>query len=159
MKLNSFSSNCIFNNWNEKNDFIAKTQACPFPCHNSTRPHLCILNCWKCLVAAINLVNKFCFWRERDVAHWQRVVCHRYLFNPLTVKFFNLNFHSLEVASRWRDPQKWVKIIQIWQNGGELFSNLAGWCHILSLTYLKCGTQCANKKWKPKYMGHQRLKG
>ena len=34
---------------------------------------------------------------------------------------------------------KWVKIIQIWQNGGQLFSNL-GWCHILSLTYLKCRT-------------------
>ena len=34
---------------------------------------------------------------------------------------------------------KWVKIIQIWQNG-QLFANLAGWCHILSLTYLKCGT-------------------
>ena len=30
---------------------------------------------------------------------------------------------------------KWVKIIQIWQNGGQLFSNNAGWCHILSLTY------------------------
>ena len=35
---------------------------------------------------------------------------------------------------------KWVKIIQIWQNGGQLFLNLAGWCHILSLTYLKCCT-------------------
>ena len=35
---------------------------------------------------------------------------------------------------------KWVKIIQIWQNGDQLFSNLAGWCHILSLTYFKCGT-------------------
>ena len=34
---------------------------------------------------------------------------------------------------------KWVKIIMIWQNGGQLFSNFAGWCHILSLTYLKCG--------------------
>ena len=31
---------------------------------------------------------------------------------------------------------KWVKIIQIWQNVGQLFSNIAGWCHILSLTYL-----------------------
>ena len=34
---------------------------------------------------------------------------------------------------------KWVKIIKIWQNGGQLFSNIAGWWHILSLTYLKCG--------------------
>ena len=35
---------------------------------------------------------------------------------------------------------KWVKIIQISQNGGQLFTNLAGWCRILSLTYLKYGT-------------------
>ena len=62
--------------------------------------------------------------------------------NPLTAKLFNFNFHPLEVVSRWRDPQLQVskKIIQIWQNGGELFSNLAGWYHILSSTYLKSAT-------------------
>ena len=27
------------------------------------------------------------------------------LIHPLTAKFFNLNFHLLEVVSRWRDPQ------------------------------------------------------
>ena len=27
------------------------------------------------------------------------------LINLLTAKLFNLNFHSLEVVSRWRDPQ------------------------------------------------------
>ena len=27
------------------------------------------------------------------------------IFNPLTAKLFNLNFHPLEVVSRWRDPQ------------------------------------------------------
>ena len=54
---------------------------------------------------------------------------------------------------------KWVKIIQIWQYGGQLFSNIADWCHILYLTCLKGGTYCANKKWKPKYMRHRRLKG
>ena len=32
---------------------------------------------------------------------------------------------------------KWVKIIQIWQNGGRLFSNRADWCHIMALTCLK----------------------
>ena len=26
-------------------------------------------------------------------------------FNPLTAKLFNLNFHPLEIVSRWRDPQ------------------------------------------------------
>ena len=54
---------------------------------------------------------------------------------------------------------KWVKIIQIWQYRGRLFSNIADWCHILSLTCLKGGTYCANKKWKPPYMRHWRLKG
>ena len=34
---------------------------------------------------------------------------------------------------------KWVKIIQIWQNRGQLFSNIADWCHILYLTCLKGG--------------------
>ena len=54
---------------------------------------------------------------------------------------------------------KWVKIIQIWQNEGQLFSNIADWCHILSLTCLKGSTWYANKKWKPEYMRHRRLKG
>ena len=31
---------------------------------------------------------------------------------------------------------KWVKIIQIWQNGGHLFSNIADWCHISSLSHV-----------------------
>ena len=35
---------------------------------------------------------------------------------------------------------KWVKIIQFWQNAGQLFSIIANWCHILSLTCLKGGT-------------------
>ena len=54
---------------------------------------------------------------------------------------------------------QWVKIIQIWKNGDQFFSNLAGWCHMLFLTYFKCGTQSANKKYKSKYMRHRRLKG
>ena len=37
----------------------------------------------------------------------------------------------------------WVKIIKIWQNGGQLFSNIAGWCHIIifnifKMWYLMC---------------------
>ena len=35
---------------------------------------------------------------------------------------------------------EWVKIIQIWQKGGQLFSNIANLCHISSLTCLKGGT-------------------
>ena len=40
---------------------------------------------------------------------------------------------------------KGVKIIQIWQNRGQLFWNLAGWCDALCL---KGGIQCASKDIK-----------
>ena len=39
---------------------------------------------------------------------------------------------------------KWVKIIQIWQNGGELFSNRADLYRIMALPSLKGGTECDN---------------
>ena len=42
--------------------------------------------------------------------------------NPLTAKLFNLNFHSLEVVSRWRDPQ-----LQVSEN----YSDLTKWRSIL----------------------------
>ena len=80
-------------------------------------------------------------------------------FNPVTAKLFNLNFHPLEVVSSWRDPQ-----LQVSENYSDLtkwrstLSNLAGWCYILPLTYFKCGTSCADKKLKPEYMRHRRLK-
>ena len=38
--------------------------------------------------------------------------------NPLTAKWFNLNFHPLEVVSRWRDPQ-----LQVSEN----YSDLTKW--------------------------------
>ena len=61
--------------------------------------------------------------------------------NPLTATLFNLNFHPLELCLADAIHNfKWLKIIQIWQNEGQLFSDIADWCHILSLTYLKCGT-------------------
>ena len=34
----------------------------------------------------------------------------------------------------------------------EVNSNLADWCDILSLTCLKGGSYCANKKWKPEHI-------
>ena len=62
--------------------------------------------------------------------------------NPLTAKLFNLNFHPLEVVSRWRDPQLQVSknYSDLKKNDGQLFSNIADWCHILSLTCLKGAT-------------------
>ena len=37
------------------------------------------------------------------------------LFNPLTAKLFNLNFHPLEVVYRWRDTQ-----LQVSENYSDL---------------------------------------
>ena len=63
------------------------------------------------------------------------------LFNPLTAKLVNLDFTHLKLCLADAIHNfKRVKIIQNWQNGGQLLSNLPGWCHILSLTYLNCGT-------------------
>ena len=63
------------------------------------------------------------------------------LINPLTAKlkigiFTHLKLCLADAIHYF----KWVKIIQIWQNGGQLFSYIADWCHILSLTCLKGGT-------------------
>ena len=39
---------------------------------------------------------------------------------------------------------KWVKIIQIWQKGGQLCLNHADWCHIMALPCLKGGAECGS---------------
>ena len=48
--------------------------------------------------------------------------CHSgfrvHIINPLTAKLFNLNFHPLEIVSRWRDPQ-----LQVSEN----YSDLTRW--------------------------------
>ena len=81
-------------------------------------------------------------------------------FNPLTAKLSIWFFTHLKLCLADAIHNfKWVKIIQIWHNGCQLISNIADWCHILSLTCLKGGTYFANKKWKPEYMRHRRLKG
>ena len=52
-------------------------------------------------------------------------------FNPLTAKLFNLNFHPLEVVSRWRDPQ-----LQMSENYSDLTkwrSTLFKSCWLMSL--------------------------
>ena len=41
-----------------------------------------------------------------------------HIINPLTAKLFNLDFHPLEVVSRWRDPQ-----LQVSEN----YSDLTKW--------------------------------
>ena len=47
-----------------------------------------------------------CYYRVYEANNiLYRLSCVPYVINPLTAKLFNLNFHSLEVVSRWRDPQ------------------------------------------------------
>ena len=87
--------------------------------------------------------------------------CRRPRVNPLTAKLFNLNFYPHEVVSRRRDPQ-----LQVSENYSDLTkwkSTLFKSCWLMShfilyifkMWYLKC----ANRKWKPEYMRHRRLKG
>ena len=77
------------------------------------------------------------------------------VLNPLTAKLFSLNFHPLEAVSRWRDPQ-----LQVSENHSDLTkwrSTLFKSCWLMShFIFTICG---ANKKWKPEYMRHRRLKG
>ena len=50
--------------------------------------------------------------------------------NPLAAKLFNLNFHPLEVVSRWRDPQ-----LQVSENYSDLTkwrSTLFKFCWLMS---------------------------
>ena len=53
---------------------------------------------------------------------------------------------------------KWVKIIQTWHSGGQLFLKFADLCHVWSLAYLKADMQYASKKCKNEYNRDWRLK-
>ena len=56
-------------------------------------------------------------------------------FYPINVKLFNLNFYSLEVVSH---NFKWVKMIQIRSNGGNVFWNLVDtWKLVFSALHLR----------------------
>ena len=45
---------------------------------------------------------------------------------------------------------KWLEIIRICQNGGQLFWDLADRCHVLPLTSLQAGVYCVDKEKKKK---------
>ena len=90
-----------------------------------------------------------------------RVVPDRHLkINPLTAKLFNLNFHSLEVVSRRRDPQ-----LQVSENYSDLTkwrSTLFKSCRLMShfifnifkMWYLMCWW-----KMKPRIYAAPEVKG
>ena len=52
-------------------------------------------------------------WKNPFDFQVYKEVLHR--FYLLTAKLFNLNFHPLEVVSRWRDPQ-----LQVSENYSDL---------------------------------------
>ena len=81
-----------------------------------------------------------------------------YLFNRQIIQFEFSPTWSCVSLTRSTTSSEW-KLFRFDKMEVNSFQNFAGWCHILSLPYLKCGTYCANKKWKPKYMRHRRLKG
>ena len=51
-------------------------------------------------------------------------------FNPLTAKLLNLNFHPLEVVSRWRDPQ--LKVSENYSDMTEWRSTVFKSCWLMS---------------------------
>ena len=50
--------------------------------------------------------------------------------NPLTAKLFNLNFHPLEVVSRWRDPQ--LQVIENYSDLTKWMSTFFKYCWLMS---------------------------
>ena len=82
-------------------------------------------------------------------------------FNPLTAKLFNLNFHPLEVVSRWLDLQ-----LQVSENYSDLTkwrSTAFKYCWLMSYfifhMFKRWLFNVVIKKWKPEKMRHRRLKG
>ena len=71
-------------------------------------------NGWKLQLHLFNLRSNICKYyiarhkwvkNKNDNLEIKGLISSGRQFSPLTVKFFNLNFHPLEVLSRWRDPQ------------------------------------------------------
>ena len=63
-----------------------------------------------------------------DFVTW--TVLNAQLFNPLTAKLFNLNFHPLEVVSRWRDSQ--LQVSENYLNLAKWGSTVFKYCWLLS---------------------------
>ena len=85
----------------------------------------------------------------------------RIVFNPFTAKLFNLNFHPIEVVSRWRDPQLQVSenYLDLTKWRSTLLKSFWLMSHLTFNIFKTWYLICANKKIKPEYMRHRRLKG
>ena len=78
-------------------------------------------------------------------------------FNPLTAKLFDLNFHPLEVVSRWRDPQ--FQVSEIYSDLTKWKSTVFKYCWLMSHFILNMFKRWYLMRWKPEYIRHRRLKG
>ena len=58
------------------------------------------------------MIQNYCVLKNIS---WFWFKTHLILLNPLAAKLYNLNFHPLEVVSRWRDPQ-----LQVGENCSDL---------------------------------------
>ena len=78
------------------------------PCYGSTaimhilHTYLSVRN------STLDVIYRRQVLRSKDGPRTERI-------KPLTAKLFNLNFHPLEVVSRWRDPQ-----LQLSENYSDL---------------------------------------
>ena len=71
---------------------------------------------WRRWDDVVQMLYKCFVFQERDVSLTLcLLITTIVVFNPLTAKLFNLNFHPLEVVSRWRDPQ-----LQVSENYSDL---------------------------------------
>ena len=81
-------------------------------------------------------------------------------FNPLTAKLFNLNFHPLEVVSRWRDTQLQVSVNYSdstkWRP--TLFKSCCSMSHFI-FNMFKRWYLCTNKKMKTRIYAAPAVKG
>ena len=105
----------------------------PRPAYTRREPML--FQWWATVCDAVPTLKQHWF---TPCVYCEMTTCVLGFINPLTAKLFNLNFHPLELVSRWRDPQ-----LQVSENYSDLTkwrSNIADWCPILSLTCLKGGT-------------------
>ena len=90
---------------------------------------------WLWLIISIDRENT-------NISHFSRNMGKYYTregtINPFTAKLFNRNFHSLEVVSRWRDPQ-----LQVSEN----YSELTKWRSIISCCLMSRFISNMFKNW------------
>ena len=116
----------------------------------------------KSLIIIYSYLRRCLTWLSllSQAMHANACRCQHVLWVPITTKLFYLNFHPLEVVSRWRDPQ-----LQVSEN----YSDLTKWrstnfksCWLMSLfifnRFKSCYVMCY-KKCKKRILTARAVKG